>query len=83
MTCTAPVLGVGPAGVAAALMLSRNNVPVRIIEKESQHHRGRRDAGQTSHIRGLPLPPCSKNPRTPERYSFDPGTRKGDRSNLL
>ncbi|KAI5982314.1 FAD binding domain-containing protein [Pisolithus albus] len=46
-TCMAPVLvvGAGPTGIAAALTLARNNVPVRIIEKESQHRRGQRGAG--------------------------------------
>ncbi|KIK12276.1 hypothetical protein PISMIDRAFT_76704, partial [Pisolithus microcarpus 441] len=45
--CTAPVLvvGAGPSGITAALTLARNNVPVRIIEKETQHRRGQRGAG--------------------------------------
>ncbi|KAI6003383.1 FAD binding domain-containing protein [Pisolithus marmoratus] len=44
--CTAPVLvvGAGPTGIIAALMLARNNVPVRIIEKEIEHRRGQRGA---------------------------------------
>ncbi|KAI6117275.1 FAD binding domain-containing protein [Pisolithus croceorrhizus] len=46
-TCTAPVLvvGAGPSGITAALTLARNNVPVRIVEKESQHRRGQRGVG--------------------------------------
>ncbi|KAI6008120.1 FAD binding domain-containing protein [Pisolithus orientalis] len=46
-TRTTPVLvvGAGPAGLVAALTLARNNVPVRIIEKESQYRRGQRGAG--------------------------------------
>ncbi|KAI5988747.1 FAD binding domain-containing protein [Pisolithus albus] len=45
--CKAPVLvvGAGPSGITAALTLARNNVPVRIIEKETQHRRGQRGAG--------------------------------------
>ncbi|KAI5982339.1 FAD binding domain-containing protein [Pisolithus albus] len=44
---TAPVLvvGAGPTGLATALTLARNNVPVRIIEKEPQHRRGQRGVG--------------------------------------
>ncbi|KAI6096480.1 FAD binding domain-containing protein [Pisolithus croceorrhizus] len=61
-TCTAPVLvvGAGPSGIAAALTLARNNVPVRIIEKESQHRRGQRGAGiqprtfEVFHFLGVP-----------------------------
>ncbi|KAI6033336.1 FAD binding domain-containing protein [Pisolithus marmoratus] len=43
-TYTAPVLvvGAGPTGMIAALTLARNNVPVRVIEKEPQHRRGQR-----------------------------------------
>ncbi|KAI5982021.1 FAD-binding monooxygenase [Pisolithus marmoratus] len=46
-TCTTPVLvvGAGPTGLVAALTLARNNVPVRIIEKEPQHRRGQRGTG--------------------------------------
>ncbi|KAI6098041.1 FAD binding domain-containing protein [Pisolithus thermaeus] len=46
-TCTTPVLvvGAGPTGLTAALTLARNNVPVRIIEKEPQHRRGQRGVG--------------------------------------
>ncbi|KAI6108284.1 FAD binding domain-containing protein [Pisolithus sp. B1] len=46
-TCTTPVLvvGAGPTGLAAALALARNNVPVRIIEKEPKHRRGQRGTG--------------------------------------
>ncbi|KAI6117272.1 FAD binding domain-containing protein [Pisolithus croceorrhizus] len=45
--CTTPVLvvGAGPTGLAAALTLAQNNVPVRIIEKELQHRRGQRGPG--------------------------------------
>ncbi|KAI5988820.1 FAD binding domain-containing protein [Pisolithus albus] len=45
--CKAPVLvvGAGPTGLAAALTLARNNVPVRIIEKEPQHRCGQRGIG--------------------------------------
>ncbi|KAI6095819.1 FAD binding domain-containing protein [Pisolithus croceorrhizus] len=45
--CATPVLvvGAGPSGITAALALARNNVPVRIIEKESEHRRGQRGAG--------------------------------------
>ncbi|KAI6033338.1 FAD-binding monooxygenase [Pisolithus marmoratus] len=45
--CTTPVLvvGAGPTGMIAALTFARNNVPVRIIEKELQHRRGQRGPG--------------------------------------
>ncbi|KAG9316190.1 hypothetical protein JVU11DRAFT_2214 [Chiua virens] len=44
---TAPVLvaGSGPSGLVAALTLLQNNVPVRIIEKESHHQIGQRGNG--------------------------------------
>ncbi|KAI6108290.1 FAD binding domain-containing protein [Pisolithus sp. B1] len=48
MTARTPpvlVVGAGPTGLAAALTLARNNVPVRIIEKEPQHRRGQRGVG--------------------------------------
>ncbi|KAI6117283.1 hypothetical protein EDD16DRAFT_1589425, partial [Pisolithus croceorrhizus] len=41
--------GLAPTGIAATLMLVRNNVPMRIIEKESQHYRGQRDTGIQPH----------------------------------
>ncbi|KAI6018035.1 hypothetical protein PISMIDRAFT_690216 [Pisolithus microcarpus 441] len=45
--CTTPVLvvGAGPTGLAAALTLAQNSVPVRIIDKELQHRRGQRGPG--------------------------------------
>ncbi|KAI6105229.1 FAD binding domain-containing protein [Pisolithus croceorrhizus] len=48
MTARTPpvlVVGAGPTGLAAALTLARNNVPVRIIEKEPQHRCGQRGVG--------------------------------------
>ncbi|KIK17625.1 hypothetical protein PISMIDRAFT_214758 [Pisolithus microcarpus 441] len=78
-TCTAPVLvvGAGPTGIAAALTLARNNVPVRIIEKEPQHRRGQRGAGiqprtfevfhflrvPEIHERATPVPPAQEHQR--------------------
>lgn len=34
--------GAGPAGLAVALTLLKNNVPMRIIEKDAQFHNGTR-----------------------------------------
>ncbi|KAI6003389.1 hypothetical protein EDC04DRAFT_3146961 [Pisolithus marmoratus] len=78
-TCTAPVLvvGAGPTGIAAALTLARNNVPVRIIEKELQHRRGQRGPGiqprtfevfhflhvPEIHERATPFPPLQEHNR--------------------
>ncbi|KAI5982313.1 FAD binding domain-containing protein [Pisolithus albus] len=83
-TCTAPVLvvGAGPTGIAAALTLARNNVPVRIIEKEPEHRRGQRGAGiqprtfevfhllrvPEIHERATPVPPA----QTHQRGSLEP-----------
>ncbi|TFY59517.1 hypothetical protein EVG20_g7763 [Dentipellis fragilis] len=39
------VVGAGPTGLAAALTLAKNGVPVRIIEKLPQHPLGQRGAG--------------------------------------
>ena len=38
-------VGSGPAGLIAALALVKNGVPVRIIEKDAQHHVGSRGPG--------------------------------------
>ena len=38
-------MGAGPAGLVAALTLCKNGIPVRIIEKDAQHHVGQRGAG--------------------------------------
>ena len=38
-------VGSGPSGLAMALALLRNGIPVRIIEKESTYHVGSRGAG--------------------------------------
>ena len=37
--------GAGPTGLILAIALARNGVPVRIIEKDAQHHVGQRGAG--------------------------------------
>ncbi|THV05570.1 hypothetical protein K435DRAFT_834684 [Dendrothele bispora CBS 962.96] len=44
---TSPVLivGAGPSGLALALTLLRNNIPVRIIEKQSKYQIGQRGSG--------------------------------------
>ncbi|KAI3616818.1 putative monooxygenase [Moniliophthora roreri] len=39
------IVGAGPSGLALALLLLRNNVPVRIIDKRSVFNVGRRGAG--------------------------------------
>ncbi|KAI6108294.1 FAD binding domain-containing protein [Pisolithus sp. B1] len=65
-TCTAPVLvvGAGPSGITAALTLARNNVPVRIVEKESQHRRGQRGAWHPKiHERATPVLPIKQYQR--------------------
>jgi ribulose 1,5-bisphosphate synthetase/thiazole synthase len=38
-------VGSGPAGLALALSLLKNGIPVRIIEKDEQHHHGERGPG--------------------------------------
>ncbi|THV05565.1 hypothetical protein K435DRAFT_744813 [Dendrothele bispora CBS 962.96] len=44
---TSPVLivGAGPSGLALALTLTRNSIPVRIIEKQSKYQVGQRGCG--------------------------------------
>ncbi|EJC99075.1 uncharacterized protein FOMMEDRAFT_23412 [Fomitiporia mediterranea MF3/22] len=41
------IVGSGPAGLTLALSLLKNGVPVRIIEKDTQYHRGTRGNGIT------------------------------------
>ncbi|KAF7798988.1 hypothetical protein EIP86_010217 [Pleurotus ostreatoroseus] len=50
------IAGAGPTGLALAIALTKNGVPVRIIEKNSQHHIGQRGSGLM--------------PRTLEAYRF-------------
>jgi len=50
------IVGAGPSGLATALTLRRNGVPVRIIEKNVEHRRGQRGAAMM--------------PRTLELYDF-------------
>ena len=38
-------VGSGPAGLVLALSLLKNGIPVRIIEKDVQHHHGERGPG--------------------------------------
>ncbi|EKM55701.1 uncharacterized protein PHACADRAFT_195746 [Phanerochaete carnosa HHB-10118-sp] len=42
---TVLVVGAGPSGLVLALTLLKNGVPVRIIEKDAQYHRGERGPG--------------------------------------
>ncbi|KAI6117898.1 FAD binding domain-containing protein [Pisolithus croceorrhizus] len=74
-TCPAPVLvvGAGPAGITAALTLARNNVPVRIIEKETQHRRGQRGVAIQASFACLRRPYRADHvaqPRTFEVFHF-------------
>ncbi|EEB99794.1 hypothetical protein MPER_00434, partial [Moniliophthora perniciosa FA553] len=39
------IVGAGPSGLALALLLLRNNIPVRIIDKRSNFNVGQRGAG--------------------------------------
>ncbi|EJC99073.1 uncharacterized protein FOMMEDRAFT_161305 [Fomitiporia mediterranea MF3/22] len=39
------IVGSGPAGLVLALSLLKNGIPVRIIEKDAQHHNGERGSG--------------------------------------
>ncbi|EJC99071.1 uncharacterized protein FOMMEDRAFT_161302 [Fomitiporia mediterranea MF3/22] len=39
------IVGSGPAGLVLALSLLKNRIPVRIIEKDAQHHNGERGPG--------------------------------------
>ncbi|OJA20305.1 hypothetical protein AZE42_08330 [Rhizopogon vesiculosus] len=39
------VVGAGPVGLVAALMLVQNGIPVRIIDKDPNHHIGQRGPG--------------------------------------
>ena len=53
-------VGSGPAGLIAALTLVKNGVPVRIIEKDAQHHIGSRGPGlQVSKCLMQVLQPCN------------------------
>ncbi|EEB96085.1 hypothetical protein MPER_04840, partial [Moniliophthora perniciosa FA553] len=42
---TVLIVGAGPSGLALALLLLRNNISVRIIDKRSDFNVGRRGAG--------------------------------------
>ncbi|KAI6024605.1 FAD binding domain-containing protein [Pisolithus microcarpus] len=81
-TCTAPVLvvGAGPTGLAAALTLARNNVPVRIIEKEPQHRRGQRGVGIQP--RTFEVFHFLRVPEIHERATFIPLLQEHDRGSL-
>ncbi|KAI0090682.1 FAD binding domain-containing protein [Irpex rosettiformis] len=39
------IVGAGPTGLILALALRQNNIPVRIIEKDTEFHKGQRGAG--------------------------------------
>ncbi|KAF7793734.1 hypothetical protein EIP86_004851 [Pleurotus ostreatoroseus] len=53
---TVLVSGSGPSGLVLALILAKNGIPVRIIEKDNKFHEGERGAGT--------------QPRTLEVYSY-------------
>jgi ribulose 1,5-bisphosphate synthetase/thiazole synthase len=38
-------VGAGPSGLVLALTMRRNGIPVRIIEKTTEHRKGQRGAG--------------------------------------
>lgn len=38
-------VGAGPSGLILALTLRRNGIPVRVIEKTTEHRKGQRGAG--------------------------------------
>ena len=40
------IVGSGPAGLVLALSLLKNGIPMRIIEKDTQHHSGERGPAQ-------------------------------------
>ncbi|KAI6108246.1 FAD binding domain-containing protein [Pisolithus sp. B1] len=81
-TYTTPVLvvGAGPSGITAALTLARNNVPVRIIEKEPQHRRGQRGAG--IHPRTFEVFHFLHVPEIHERATFFPPLQEHDKGSL-
>ncbi|KAF9474986.1 hypothetical protein BDN70DRAFT_884267 [Pholiota conissans] len=39
------IVGAGPSGLILALVLRRNGIPVRVIEKTTEHRKGQRGAG--------------------------------------
>ncbi|KAI5999461.1 FAD binding domain-containing protein [Pisolithus marmoratus] len=82
VTSTAPVLvvGAGPTGLVAALTLARNNVPVRIIEKEPQHRRGQRGAG--IHPRSFEVFHFLHVPEIHERATFFPRLQEHNKGSL-
>ncbi|KAI6108293.1 FAD binding domain-containing protein [Pisolithus sp. B1] len=81
-TCTTPVLvvGAGPTGLTAALTLARNNVPVRIIEKEPQNRRGQRGAG--IHPRTFEVFHFLHVPEIHERATCFPPLQEHDKGSL-
>ncbi|KAI6105245.1 hypothetical protein EDD16DRAFT_1747722 [Pisolithus croceorrhizus] len=80
--CTTPVLvvGAGPTGLAAALTLAQNNVPVRIIEKEVQHRRGQRGPGIQP--RTLEVFHFLRVPEVNERSTFIPPLQEYNKGSL-
>ncbi|PCH36572.1 monooxygenase [Wolfiporia cocos MD-104 SS10] len=67
------IVGGGPTALATALTLTKNNIPVRIIQKDEHYHRGQRGAG----IQVFPFPFPAKHshnryvqPRTLEYYNL-------------
>ncbi|KAI6105247.1 FAD binding domain-containing protein [Pisolithus croceorrhizus] len=81
-TCAMPILvvGAGPTGLTAALTLARNNVPVRIIEKELQHRRGQRGAG--IHPRTFEVFHFLHVPEIHERATFFPPLQEHHKGSL-
>ncbi|KAI6098040.1 FAD binding domain-containing protein [Pisolithus croceorrhizus] len=81
-TCTTPVLvvGAGPTGLAAALTLARNNVPVRVIEKEPKNRRGQRGTGIQP--RTFEVFHFLRVPEVHERATFVPLLQQHNRGSL-
>lgn len=74
------VVGAGPTGLAAALALARNNVPVRIIEREPQHRRGQRGTGIQP--RTFEVFHLLRVPEIHERATFIPLLQQHNRGSL-
>ncbi|KAI6154838.1 FAD binding domain-containing protein [Pisolithus tinctorius] len=74
------VVGAGPAGLTAALTLARNNVPVRIIEKEPQSRRGQRGPG--IHPRTFEAFHFLRVPEIHERATFVPPVQEHKKGSL-
>ncbi len=48
-----PQIGAGPSGLAAALTLAQNGIPIRIIDKAVEFHKSSRGSGL--HVRATPI----------------------------